>query len=244
MYKEIKYMPAGDSSIVVEFGDSIKEEINSRIRNMLIGIENSNIEGIREVVPTYRSIAVLYDPSLILYDEIKNKLIEIEKNMLDSEEAPARVVELPTVYAGEYGPDLEFVAEHNGLTEEEVIKIHSEGKYLVYMLGFTPGFPYLGGMDEKIATPRLENPRTKIAAGAVGIAGSQTGVYPIESPGGWQLIGRTPLNLYAPLEDPPVLLNSGDYIKFVPVSEEEFLKIQKEVKEGTYKVKISGDDNE
>lgn len=244
MYKEIKYIPAGDSSIVVEFGDSIKEEINRKIRNMLIGIENSDIKGIKEIVPTYRSIAVLYDPSLILYDEIKTKLREIEKNISDSKGVPPRIVELPTVYAGEYGPDLKFVAEHNGLTEEEVIKIHSEGKYLVYMLGFTPGFPYLGGMDERISTPRLENPRTKISKGAVGIAGSQTGVYPIESPGGWQLIGRTPVNLYAPLEDPPVLLNSGDYIKFVPVSEEEFLRIEKEVEEGNYKVKISGDNNE
>ena len=126
------------------------------------------------------------------------------------------------------------VAEHNGLTEEEVIALHSGTDYLVYMMGFTPGFTYLGGMSEKIATPRLQTPRTAIPAGSVGIAERQTGVYPIESPGGWQLIGRTPVQLFDPSKQPPVIAEPGDYIRFVPVSPEEYGRIYEEVRNGVY----------
>ncbi|HHY76979.1 MAG TPA: 5-oxoprolinase subunit PxpB, partial [Clostridiales bacterium] len=162
----------------------------------------------------------------------------------DTDSEPAKVVEIPTIYGGEYGPDIEFVAQHNNLTVDEVIEIHSSRNYLIYMLGFTPGFPYLGGMSEKIETPRLKTPRTKIPAGSVGIAGKQTGIYPIDSPGGWQLIGRTPVKLYDPLADPPVLLNAGDYVRFVPIDEKEYKSILKQVEENKYKVKITSLDKE
>ena len=238
MYNEIKYIPAGDRSVVMEFGNSINPEINWKIRNMVSTIENGKLNGISEIIPTYRSILIIYDPLAIEYNSLIDYLKQAVNNLGDSSEGQARIVELPTVYGGEYGPDIEFVADHNNLTVEEVIKLHSSTDYLLYMLGFTPGFGYLGGMSKKIETPRLQVPRTKIPAGSTGIAGSQTGIYPIDSPGGWQLIGRTPVKLYDPLGTPPILLNAGDYVRFVPVSEEEYLKIQEEINNGKYIVNI------
>ena len=148
---------------------------------------------------------------------------------------PPTVIEIPVLYGGEMGPDIENVAEHNHKTVEEVIKIHTSEEYLIYMIGFIAGFPYLGGMSKEIATPRLKSPRVKIEGGSVGIAGEQTGIYPVASPGGWQLIGRTPLKLYDADREKPVLLEAGQYIKFAAVTEEEYKKIEKEVEDGTYK---------
>jgi len=142
------------------------------------------------------------------------------------------------LYGGEYGPDLEFVAQYNKLSVEEVIKIHTEKEYFIYMLGFSPGFPYLGGMSDKIATPRLEKPRIKVSEGSVGIAGGQTGIYPINSPGGWQIIGRIPVKLFEIKEKFPFLLKSGDYLKFYPINQKEFKEIKKKVEEGNYNCKI------
>ncbi|RLF75230.1 allophanate hydrolase, partial [Thermococci archaeon] len=186
-------------------------------------IEKASPDWLIEVVPTYTSIYVYYDPLKIGYSEV----VEAVKPFLNAEpkKEKARIIEIPTAYGGEFGPDIEFVAEYNGLSVDDVIEIHSKPLYRVYMLGFTPGFAYLGGMDERIATPRLEKPRLKVPAGSVGIAGKQTGIYPLESPGGWRLIGRTPLKLFDANREPPTLLQPGDYIKFVPISEEEFWEI-------------------
>ena len=147
-------------------------------------------------------------------------------NLRDESLKDQRTVEIPVCYGGDYGPDLEFVAQHNSLTEEKVVAIHSAADYLVYMIGFAPGFPYLGGMSEQIAAPRRESPRLQIPAGSVGIAGAQTGVYPIETPGGWQLIGRTPLELFRPTEDPPTRLRAGDIVRFRPITSEEFDRLR------------------
>src|SRR5699024_4926794 len=136
----------------------------------------------------------------------------------------SRMVEIPVLYGGDYGPDLDLVAHRNQLSTEEVIRIHSERDYLVYMIGFAPGFPYVGGMDERIEAPRKENPRQSIPAGSVGIAGKQTGIYPFESPGGWQIIGRTPAQLFLPESNPPTLIQPGDRLRFVPIDEAEYVK--------------------
>lgn len=223
---EIKYLLAGDKSIVVEFGDIIDEEINRKVINLMKNIEESNlIESIYEMIPTYRSLMINYNPLKITFNNLINSVKEIESNLKISDKGEKKVVKIPVLYGEDFGPDIETVAKHNDLTIEEVIKIHSEEEYLVYMLGFTPGFTYLGGMNKKLETPRLSNPRVKIPEGSVGIAGKQTGVYPIDSPGGWQLIGRTPIKLYDPKRENPILLSAGDYVKFFPITKEEFKKI-------------------
>ena len=149
-----------------------------------------------------------------------------------------KVFEIPVCYGGEFGPDLATIAEHAGLSEQEVIDIHTSTDYLIYMLGFLPGFTYLGGLDERIHTPRLANPRIRIPAGSVGIGGSQTGIYPMDSPGGWQLMGLTPVKTYDPDREVPILVEAGDYIRFVPVDRAEYDRIKTEVEQGTYRVRI------
>ena len=238
MYEKVKFLTAGDRALVVEFGDTIEQAINSKIRSLTLAMESENIIGIIETIPTYRSLMVIYNPMIIQFEELINKIKSIMTKMDDMKLPEAKVIEIPTLYGGEYGPDIKFVAEHNNISLEEVIKIHTSTEYLIYMIGFTPGFPYLGGMSDKIAAPRLQTPRSKIPIGSVGIAGSQTGIYPIESPGGWQLIGRTPVKLYDPYRKEPVLLNAGDYIKFVQIDELEYKNIEALEKEGKYTVII------
>src|SRR5659263_66303 len=183
MYEKVKYLTAGDRALVIEFGDSIEEQVNSKIRSLTLAIERECIIGIIEMIPTYRSLMVIYEPMLIELDQLIDKAKSIQIKMDEMKLPKAKVIEIPTLYGGEYGPDIEFVAQHNKISAEEVIKIHTSIEYLIYMIGFTPGFPYLGGMSNKIEAPRLQNPRTKIPAQSVGIAGKQTGIYPIESPG-------------------------------------------------------------
>ena len=183
--------PVGDRAISIDFGQVIDPTINRHIRQTIERIKELQLDGIIELVPTYCALLVEYDAMLYSYSEICN-IIEptFEEGMANTTNELVTVVEVPTVYGGEFGPDLSFVASHNHLSEDEVISIHSGTDYLVYMLGFIPGFTYLGGMDLRIATPRLSSPRTLIPAGSVGIAGEQTGTYPSDSPGGWQIIGQ------------------------------------------------------
>ncbi len=234
----MKFLKAGDSSLVIELGNEISTEINYNLKKITEYLDSLNHKGIKDLLPTYRSIIVYYNPLIITFDEIKSM---VEKNIAISSEKGGKtkkeIVEIPVLYGGEHGPDIENIATHNNLTIEEVIDIHTSGEYLVYMLGFTPGFPYLGGMDKKIATPRLTTPRTKIPGGSVGIAGEQTGVYPIDSPGGWQLLGNSPLEFFNPVKEKPFLLKAGEYIKFVQISQEEYNEISKEIKAGKYQEK-------
>ena len=191
-----------------------------------------------ETIPTYRSLLIQYDPGVISYKSLEGKLKKLLARLDSVEIPPSEVLEVPVLYGGEeMGPDLKFVAENAKMSEEEVIKLHSEPEYLIYMLGFTPGFTYLGGLNDAIETPRLKTPRVKIPAGSVGIAGKQTGVYPIDSPGGWQLIGRTPLKMYDADREKPILPEAGQYIKFVPIDRAEFDRIAAEVEKGTYEVR-------
>lgn len=219
--------PVGDRAISIDFGQVIDPTINRHIRQTIERIKELQLEGIIELVPTYCALLVEYDAMLYSYSEICN-IIEptLEEGMTNTTNELVTVVEVPTVYGGEFGPDLSFVASHNHLSEDEVISIHSGTDYLVYMLGFIPGFSYLGGMDSRIATPRLSSPRTLIPAGSVGIAGEQTGTYPSDSPGGWQIIGRTPVTMYDMSKAQAALLKAGDYVRYVPIDESEFHRIK------------------
>lgn len=223
-----RYLLSGDKAVVAEFGNEISEDINKKVISFMRAIEISNLKGIvTEMVPTYRSLMISYNPLKIDFDSLIERLKKIENNLESIELPKPKIHEIPVCYDKVFGIDIENVASHNNLTVDDVIKIHTSRDYLIYMLGFTPGFPYLGGMDERIATPRLEVPRTKIHGGSVGIAGSQTGVYPIDSPGGWQIIGRTPLKLYDENREEQILLRAGDFIKFVPITLDEFIEIEK-----------------
>lgn len=235
--QDVRYLMTGDTSVSVEFGNEISTEINARIRAFNIALEKKGVPGIVETVPTYRSLTVHYRPEVIRFEALREAMSGLMDSLADIEIPPASVVEIPVLYGGEVGPDLDFVAKHNSKTIEEVIKIHSEPEYLIYMLGFTPGFPYLGGMSSDIAAPRLTSPRVKIPGGSVGIAGTQTGVYPIDSPGGWQLIGQTPLKLYDSQRETPILLQAGQFIKFRPIDKAEFDAIAEQVAKGSFAIK-------
>ncbi|WP_044895340.1 5-oxoprolinase subunit PxpB [Bacillus alveayuensis] len=230
-------IPLSENALIIKFGEQITPEVHQRVRQVSTYFMEQRIEGMIEVVPAYTTVTVYYDPLLLLKNTSGNDLpfemvCAVLRNILASLEYTDTVegneVVIPVCYGEEFGPDLEEVARRNQLTPEEVIDIHTNGHYLVYMIGFAPGFAYLGGMSEKIATPRKDSPRLRIPAGSVGIAGMQTGVYPIESPGGWQLIGRTPLQLFRPDHPQPSLLQVGDRVRFQAITKEEYRKFQEE----------------
>lgn len=221
----IDYIPSGDSAFLVKFGDEISEEINRDLRAYFIAFNEKKIKGVIECIPSYTDLMVLYDPLIIQYKALLHQLKQIAENIKDISIPEARTIEIPVLYGQPFGEDIQAVQSHTKMSEQEIIKAHSENKYLVYMLGFTPGFCYLGGMNPQIATPRKEVPSQKILAGSVGIASQQTGIYPIDSPGGWQVIGRTPLRLFDPGRKPEFLIQAGDYLKFYPISEEDYHKM-------------------
>ena len=208
-------VPLGDSAVLVQLGDEIDPAVNQRVHTLSNLIAASAIPGIVETVPAYATLLVHYDPLTLSFTQIKNILREKLTQIQESESHKLRRVEVPVRYGGEWGPDLEVVAAHLGLRVEDVIRIHSEKIYTVYMMGFTPGYPYMGKLDAALIMPRLETPRTRVPAGTVAIAGSQTGIYSIESPGGWNLIGWTPLKLFDPESESPFLFAPGDEVKFV-----------------------------
>lgn len=222
----LRLLTLGDRAIAVEFGQAIELDINQRVMalrdKIQQAVQQGKLSGIVEMVPTYCSLLVEYNPLLISYDELAQTLQQMAEHIEVLETASKEVVEIPVVYGGEYGPDLAEVAEYHQLSPQQVIDMHAEPEYPVYMLGFVAGFPYLGGMNPQLATPRKASPRLKIEAGSVGIAGGQTGIYSVESPGGWQIIGRTPLKLYDANRPKSVLLSAGQYVKFKPISQAEY----------------------
>jgi KipI family sensor histidine kinase inhibitor len=209
-----KIVPLGDSALLVQLGDEIDISINQRVHALTTLINTSPLNGVVETVPAYTTLLVHYDPLILsnaeIYEWVRGKLDQME----DVNLRKPRQIEVPLRYGGEYGIDLEFVANYHHLHVEDVIRIHTERTYTVYMMGFTPGFPYMGKLDDAIVTPRLETPRTHVPAGTVAIAGSQTGIYPIDSPGGWRLIGHTSLRLFDPTSESPFLFSPGDEVKF------------------------------
>lgn len=235
---DIRILTAGDSALLIEFGKEINPETNRKITAIVQLMREQHIEGIVDVIPAFCSLLINYDPRVLSYEELKERMENLLKMETKTETTRKRIFEIPVCYGGEYGPDIDNIAEHAGLSVNEVIKIHSSKDYLIYMLGFLPGFTYLGGLDERIHTPRLASPRLTIRAGSVGIGGSQTGIYPLDSPGGWQLMGLTPVRTYDPERQTPILVEAGDYIRFIPIDEEEFLRIQKLVEKGKYQCVI------
>lgn len=221
-----RFLPAGDRALIAEYGDRIDEGINSLVHQVARAVAHDGHPGIVEVVPTYRSLAIHFDPLVLTPHDVELIVIDAGGRAGQDADTSSRTVEVPVAYGGESGPDLADVAAYTGLSEAEVVAIHAGGRYRVYMMGFTPGFPYLGGMSPRIAAPRLATPRARVPDGSVGIAANQTGVYPTASPGGWRLIGRTPARLFDPGRTPPALLDAGDIVTFVAIDEGRFHQLE------------------
>ena len=226
---EFNIYQSSETSVIIEFGDEINPEINKKIRILCDYLEENSFNGLIEYVPYFTSISIIYDHLKINpFEKLREKIENIILSLDFSIEYEEHIVKIPVCYGSEYGPDIEYVAEVNNMTVNEVIDIHSKGEYLVYMIGFAPGFPYLGGMSERIAAPRRKTSRTAVPKGSVGIAGMQTGIYPLETPGGWQIIGRTPINIFNAESEEKTILKCGDIIKFYPISCDEYVKIKEE----------------
>ena len=224
------FAPLGDSAIMVTLGDSIDEATHRLVRAATERIDRQEIPGVVDQVPAFASIAVHYDPAAVAehagdaepYEFVRRELGALLSTISAEHLPPPRIVEIPVCYGGELGPDLDELARVHDLTPDDVVSIHTAGNYLVYMIGFMPGFAYLGGLSDRIATPRRKTPRTAVPAGTVGIGGSQTGVYPLVSPGGWNLIGRTPRAIFDVRRDEPTLLATGDRVRFRAITLAEF----------------------
>lgn len=235
----VKITAYGDCGLRVCFSETISVATNKKIRQLTNILASENLPEVIEWIPAYTAVTIYYNPVKTRAESLTEKLQHLLVKMTEIDLPKPRIIEIPTCYGGELGPDLKEVAKVNHLTEDEVVKIHSERDYLVYLIGFTAGFPYLGGMDSRIATPRLTLPRQEIPAGSVGIAGEQTGIYPLATPGGWQIIGQTPVKLYDPDQNEPILFQAGDYLRFIPVNLTSFEKIQRAIENHQYEINIS-----
>jgi KipI family sensor histidine kinase inhibitor len=222
LYSETRFFLMGDRGLLLEFGDEISAEVNEKVRKMALAIQAETLDGVIEVVPTYRSLLVLYNPLIIPLEDLKRRLKQLEEGLKEISFPDPKLTKIPVLYSGDFGPDLEKVAEYLHLTPEEVIRLHCSKPYFIYMIGFMPGFPYMGELPDALITPRLKTPRLSVPAGSVAIAQKQTGIYPVKSPGGWQILGRTPVKLFNPEKEPPALLRMGDLVQFYPISEKEF----------------------
>ncbi len=229
--------PVGDMALSADFGNAIDEDRNNKVMRLERNLRKAGIPGVLETVPSYRALMVRYDPAVLSYEQLQKQIKDLEGREESAEREVTRTIIhlIPCCYGGHYGEDLAGMEKLTGLTSEEMIRIHAGTDYKIYMLGFLPGFVYLGGMDERIAVPRLDEPRVAIPAGSVGIGGKQTGVYPIASPGGWRLIGTTPVKFYDPGREKPILCSAGEYIRFIPISSDELDKIAKEQERGRWK---------
>jgi len=221
LYDQPIFRIMGDRSLLVELGADISSAVNQRVQELFCALDRRRLKGILDLVPSYRSLLVIYDPLCISSDEIKTGINGIWKNPDQSRLPPPQTVKIPVVYGGEHGPDLQLVAQYHNLTPREVIGFHTRPSYRVYMIGFTPGYPYLGEVPDTIATPRRETPRILVPKGSVGIAQKQTGIYPVDSPGGWQIVGWTPVKLFDPHSQPPSLLVMGDRVQFYAITAQE-----------------------
>jgi KipI family sensor histidine kinase inhibitor len=211
----------GDRSVLVELGETISPEVNRRVQQLMRQLQQVRLPGVRELSPGYRSLLVVFEPLTIAPAELRERITEIDAQRSFAGHPPSKLLTVPVFYGGPYGPDLEWVAGHLGLSGDEVVRLHTQTVYRVYMIGFTPGYPYLGELPEALTVPRRGTPRTRVPKGSVGIAQRQTGIYPVESPGGWQIIGWSPIELFDPNRPVPSLLEMGDRVKFEAVRTEE-----------------------
>ena len=234
MMEDYRILPCGDAALAVMLGDTISERTGERVGALADALSAGNVTGITELIPAFCSLTVCYDSAAVSYPKLCRRIEKAMSRADGTTVSARRVHRIPVCYGGEFGPDLADVASLAGLSAEEVIRRHSAPDYRIYMLGFLPGFPYLGGLDESIAAPRLDSPRERIPRGSVGIGASQTGIYPMESPGGWRLIGRTPILPYDPARTPPVLYAAGDSIRFVPIDRARYDELAAAVAAGTY----------
>jgi inhibitor of KinA len=217
-----RVVAAGDSALIVEFEERIDPAINVRAIAAAEAIHSAALGGVRDVVPTFRSVAVYFDPLRTDYERLLALVHEQSRHPPVPPEAAAAPLRIPVCYGGDLGPDLSAVARFGNISEDEAIRIHAGGTYRVFMLGFVPGFAYMGIVDERIAVPRHATPRVRVPAGTVGIAGVQTGIYPAETPGGWQLIGRTPVKPFDAARPQPFLMKAGDAVQFYGIDRDEY----------------------
>lgn len=234
---EAKILPAGETCLFVDFGEKIDMKINGYVQGLKRSLSENPFEGLKELVPTYRSLSIYFDPLVIdlnaLKSRLENELLKLADN---TEKIGMTEIHVPVFFGGEFGPDLGDVAEHTKLSQDEVIKRYCESNLYCFMNGFTPGFPYLGGMDPSLETPRLKNPREYIPANSVAIGGAQAGAYSIASPGGWRIIGRVPYELYDPNREPAVAIQAGMWVCFYPVDMNRYKEIEQQAKSGEYKI--------
>ena len=234
----MRFVPAGDLALSVEFAEEISVDVNTQVRALEYLIQQKGLPGVVETVPGYRALLVYYDPTAIAYDDLAAGLRELARQAAATVRPPARRVELPCCYGSELGFELDAAAARLGLASDELARLHAGADYDVYFVGFTPGLPYMAGMPERIHIPRLESPRTKTPPGSVSIGGAQCCIYSVESPGGFWVLGRTPLPLYDPSAADPILLRAGDRVRFRMIDRAEFDRIAGEVAAGAHRPRI------
>ena len=229
----VKFLPAGDTAVVVQFGDRIDRELNDQVLRLDANVRAADLPGVREVVPTFRSLLVHYDPLCTGFQQLCDRL----RTLLDTKSeltGTARLWSIPVCYEPHFAPDIAEVAERTGHTQEEVISLHGSVAYHVYMVGFLPGYPYMGDLPASLVLPRRENPRVRLPAGAVSIATNLTAIYPVESPGGWHLIGTTPVGIFDASWSPPALFAPGDSVRFTAISADDFDRLRADFSAGRY----------
>jgi len=226
----------GDSAITVEFGDEIDPRVNVRVVAFAKTVAHQGWRGIVDVVPTYRSVTVHFDPLQWDSATLTDRLTALPRPGSGETESIGTLHSIPVLYGGEWGPDLDDVAAFAGLHPAQAVSLHASVRYRVYMLGFSPGFPYLGLVSERLAMPRLSTPRSRIPAGSVGIADRQTGIYPTATPGGWRLVGRTPIKLYRKTGPDHFLLRPGDQVQFLPIDRDEFDRLNREAERAQHRL--------
>lgn len=236
----INYIEAGDSALFCRMSDHIDPDVSENIVKLHKLLLNNKVSGLIESVPSYTGLMIYFNPIIISINRLKDLIEKLNRDLISGDKRPlSRLIKIPVCYSKEFASDIEFIATEKGLGTKDIIDLHTGAEYLVYMLGFTPGFPYLGGLNPRLETARKKEPSLKIKAGSVGIAGIQTGIYPLESPGGWQIIGRTPLALVNFKAKEPFLLKAGDRVLFEAVDLDEYFKIGEAVRDESYKPEIS-----